>query len=124
VIAERKSSLIMLGLLVILTFVYHTGASIYQLMRVDSLPTFEFLHIVALSCGVVWWLRADAKSSSAKALYCDGLLVSLGWIIILPYHLVKTRGVKGVIPILALIGSLILSQVVAAVVYVVFFANF
>jgi hypothetical protein len=122
-IAERKSSFIMLGLLVVLTFVYHTGQAVYILMHVDPLPTFEFLHLVALSCGTVWWLRAEAKRSGAKALYCEGLLVTVGWIIILPYHLIKTRGVKGLIPLFALIGSLIVSQVVAAVIYVIFFAQ-
>ena len=122
-IAEGKSSLIMLGLLVVLTFVYHTGQAIYVLLHVDPLPTFEFLHLVALSCGVVWWLRAEAKSSGAKALYCEGLLVTIGWLIILPYHLLKTRGVKGLVPLFALIGSLIASQVVAAVVYAIFFAQ-
>jgi hypothetical protein len=124
VIAERKSSLIMLVLLIVLTFVYHTGQTVYALLRVDPLPTFEFLHIFGLSCAVVWWLRADVKSSAVKALYCDGLLVTVGWVIILPYHLLKTRGVKGLIPLLAFLGALIASQVVAAVIYGIFFAQF
>ena len=114
----------MLVLLIALTFVYHTGQGIYQLLQVDAAPSFEFLYLVALSCGVVWWLRADAKSSGVKALYCEGVLVTVAWIIILPYHLLKTRGVKGLIPLGALIGSLIVSQVVAAVVYVIFFAQY
>jgi hypothetical protein len=114
----------MLGLLVVLTFVYHTGQAIYILLRVDPSPTFEFLHLVALSCGVVWWLRAEAKSSGVKALYCEGLLVTAGWLIIIPYHLLKTRGVKGLVPLFALIGSLIASQVAAAVVYAIFFAQY
>jgi len=124
VIAERKSSLIILVLLIVLTFVYHTGQTLYVLLRVEPLPTFEFLHIAALACGVVWWLRADVKSSGVKELYCDGLLVTAGWVIILPYHLLKTRGLKGFIPLLALLAALIASQVVATVVYAVFFAQF
>ena len=114
----------MLVLLIVLTFVYHTGQTLYVLLQVEPLPTFEFLHIAGLACGVVWWLRAEVKSSGVKALYCDGLLVTAGWIIILPYHLLKTRGVKGFIPLAALLGALIASQVVATVVYTVFFAQF
>ena len=114
----------MLVMLIALTFVYYTGQGIYQLMQVDPAPSLEFLYRVALSCGVVWWLRADPKSSSAKALYCEGVIVTVAWIIILPYHLIKTRGVKGLIPLGALIASLIVSQVVAAVVYGVFFAEY
>ena len=114
----------MLVLLVVLTFVYHTGQTIYALLHVQVSPVFDFLHKVALTCGVVWWLRAEVKRSSAQALYCEGLLATVGWIIILPYHLLKTRGVKGLIPLLALLAALIASQVVATIVYAVFFARF
>ena len=109
----------MLVLLIVLIFVYHIGLAIYYAQQVEPLPTFEFLYQAAFLCGVVWWLRAEAKSSAVKPIYCQGLLVSIGWLIIIPYHLLKTRGVKGLIPLFALIGALVVSQVIASVVYVV-----
>ena len=116
-IAERKTSSIMLGLLVVLTFVYHTGHSIYEFLGWEPLPTFEFLHMAAFLCAVVWWLRAETKRSAVKPVYCQGLLVGLGWLIIIPYHLFKTRGIRGMIPLLALLGSLVVSYILAVLIF-------
>ena len=114
----------MLVLLLVLIFVYSTGVAIYNVQGMEPIPAFEFLFRAALPCGVVWWLRAEVKKSAATSLYCQGLLAAIGWIIIIPYHLIKTRGAIGLIPLLALIGSLVVSQIVAAVVYVIVSGQF
>ncbi|HJS25138.1 MAG TPA: hypothetical protein VJ751_12340 [Pyrinomonadaceae bacterium] len=106
----------MLILLGVLMFVYHLGRGIYFARGLEPLPTVEFLYTAGFICGVVWWLRADAKSSAVTRTYCDGLLVGIGWIFIIPYHLFKTRGVKGLIPLFALILTFIASYVLAAIV--------
>jgi hypothetical protein len=124
VTVDRNSSLIMLVLLVVLTFIYHSVESIYTLNGLEPPLLFWFLHTAALLCGVVWWLRAETKSSAVTSIYCQGLLVGLGYLVILPYHLLKTRGAAGLLPLLALIGSLVLSQIFAAVIYVVFSGQF
>lgn len=107
----------MLILLIILIFIYNAGAAIYYEQGVEPLPTFEFLYNAAFLTGVVWWLRADAKRSAVTPVYCQGMLVGLGWLIIIPYHLLKTRGVRGLIPLFALLGSLIISRILAGTVY-------
>jgi len=109
----------MLVLVLVLIFIYSTGRAIYDAEGLEPVPAFEFLFRAALPCGVVWWLRAEVKKSAATSLYCQGLLATIGWIIIIPYHLIKTRGATGLIPLLALIGSLVVSQIVATVVYVI-----
>jgi len=50
--------------------------------------------------------------------YCHGMLMNVGWFFILPYHLLKTRGARGLLPLLLLVGSYVASQLAAAVVYV------
>lgn len=107
----------MLVLLGILVFVYHFGMGIYYTWGLEPSPTFEFLYFAAFLCGVVWWLKAEARRYPVKPLYCPGLLVGYGWIIIIPYHLFKTRGVKGLIPLLALVGSILAAYLLAVVVY-------
>ena len=107
----------MLVLLGVLVFVYHLGFGIYGAMELEPAPAFEFLYNAAFICGVVWWLRAEAKSSPVARIYCEGTLVGIGWLFIIPYHLLKTRGVKGLIPLLALIFTFVASKVLAAVVY-------
>lgn len=113
-ITERKSSLIMLVLLGALVFVYNVGAGIYYVNGLEPLPTFEFLYNAAFLCGVVWWLQAEARETAVQRVYCSGLLVGAGWLIIIPYHLLKTRGTRGLIPLFALIGSFIVAQALIA----------
>lgn len=117
----QKHSLIMLVLLALLVFVYHFGAGIYYVNQLEPLPTFEFLYHAGFLCGVIWWLRADAGTSAVKPVYCSGLLVSIGWFIIIPYHLFKTRGVKGFIPLLALTGSFFVAYILTVIVYLLTF---
>lgn len=117
-IAERKTSLVMLVLLCVLVFVYTLGAGIYYIYGLEPLPTFEFLYHVSFFCGVIWWLQSDTGRSPVKHVYCPGLLVANGWLIMIPYHLLKTRGAKGLIPLVALIGSYIIANIITIVLYV------
>ena len=111
--------LVLLGLLV---FVYHLGVGIYYSLGLERSPAFDYLYTVAFIWAVVWWLRAEAKSSPVAQIYCEGVVVGYGWIFIIPYHLLKTRGVKGLIPLFALILTFIASNVLAAILYV--FSNY
>jgi hypothetical protein len=114
----RYKSLIMLVLLGVLVFIYNIGAGIYGINGLEPLATFELLYDAAFLCGVVWWLQAEAGGSAVQRTYCSGLLVALGWFIIIPYHLLKTRGARGLIPLLALIGIFIVAQIVTIVAYI------
>jgi hypothetical protein len=119
VIAERKSSLTLLVLLCALVFVYHFASGIYIVRHLEPSPTFEFLYTAAFVCGVVWWLQAEARRSAIKPVYCRGLLVSVGWVIMIPYYLLKARGAKGLIPLAALVGSFLLAYVLVVVVVLI-----
>ena len=110
----------MLVLLGVLVFVYHVGVGIYYARGVEPLPALEFLYSAGFLCGVVWWLQAEVRRSAVKQVYCPGLLVGIGWFVIIPYHLLKTRGVRGFIPLLALLGSFVFAYILAAVVYAMF----
>lgn len=110
----------MLILLAILIFIYNFIAVFYVLSGIEPLPTVEFLYIAAFPCGVAWWLRADKHKSVAQELYCQGLMAYTGAVFVVPYHLLKTRGVKGLLPLLLLVGSYFGSQILAAIFYFVF----
>ena len=110
----------MLVLLAILVFIYNFSAGVYYAQALEPLPTVEFLYTSAFLCGVVWWLDTEAGRSAVTPLYCRGLLVGVGWLIIIPYHLLKTRGVKGLIPLVALVGSFVVAHICAFIVYLIF----
>lgn len=113
----------MLILLAILIFIYNFTAVFYFLCGMEPLPTVEVLYLAALPCGVVWWFRSDKGMSAVKQLYCDGVTAYYGFVFTIPYHLLKTRGVKGLLPLFALIASYFGSQVLAAGLYFVFVAD-
>jgi hypothetical protein len=114
----------MLILLAILIFIYNFTAVFYFLCRIEPSPTVEFLYVATFPCGVVWWLRAEKRKTPVKELYCEGLLAGYGWIVIIPYQLLKTRGTKGLLPIAALLASYFGSMALAAVFYFLFVADF
>ena len=120
-IAEQKRSLIMLVLLGIAIFIYHLGRGILDALRLDPPPSLEFLYAAIFVCGVVWWLRAEIQSSAATRMYCAGLLAYTAWPIIIPYHLLKTRGLNGLLPLFALIGTVVSARILATVIYLVVF---
>ena len=120
---ERKSSWVMLVLLGIAIFVYNFSAGLSYATGTEPLPTVEFLYSGIFLCGVVWWLQAEPARSAVNPLYCSGVVVGTGWLFIIPYHLLKTRGWKGLIPLFALIGSFLAAYVLAFIVYTVFLWN-
>jgi len=113
--AEKRSS-VMLVLLGSGIFIYHLGAGILEARGLEPLPAFEFLYEVILICGTIWWLQAEVKRSPVTHVYCPGVLITALWPFIIPYHLLKTRGLKGLLPIIALIGVFVFARILAAVV--------
>ncbi len=55
------------------------------------------------------WLKKDSAASTVKWPSIDlGFFVYFAWFAILPYHLVRTRGARGLQGILALVGVYLL----------------
>jgi hypothetical protein len=113
----------MLVLLAILIFVYNFTAVSYSLYGLEPLATVEFLYYAAFPCGVVWWLRAEKRQPAVSGLYCEGMLASYAWAVIVPYQLLKTRGKKGLLPLLVLLASYFGSIILAEILYFAFVAD-
>ena len=111
----------MLVLLAILIFIYNFGATFLMLSGSEISPAGKLLYAAALPCGAIWWLRSDARRSVINSLYCQGMLVGYGWLVTLPYHLLKTRGAKGFLPLLLLIGSYVSAPIAAGIAYLLLF---
>lgn len=118
-ITDGKSSMIMLVLLVAMMIVYHVGAIIYFVLDAEPLPTFEFLYTFGFLCGIVWFFKGEAQRSEVAQAYCPGVTIGMAWVFLLPYHLVKSRGARGLIPLFALLGTYLALQVLAGVVYAI-----
>ena len=113
----------MLVLFAILIFIGSFAATFFLASGVEVSPAVEFLYRAAFLCAVIWWLRSDTHRSSMTRLYCQGVIVGIGWFVIVPYHLLKTRGAKGFLPLLLLAGSYVAGWAAAAVVYVLLYSS-
>ena len=111
----------MLVLLAILIFIYNFAATLFVLNGLELSAEARFLYLAAFICGAIWWLRSDRYRSAITPIYCHGMLVYLGWPIIIPYHLLKTRGARGFLPLLLLIGSFVSAPIAAGIAHVVLF---
>jgi hypothetical protein len=120
VIVEQKASSIMLVLLIVLMIVYHVGRIVNLAVGLEPLPTVEFLYRFGFLCGVVWFLQSEARGSSVTRFYCPGVTFGVGWFFFVPYCLIKSRGVRGLIPLFALIATYFALQFLAIIVYVIF----
>jgi len=120
-IAEQKRSLIMLVLLGVDIFIYNLGIGIFDAVGLEPLPSFEFLYRAIFICGVVWWLRAEIRSSPATQLYCTGVFAVTAAPFIITYHLLKTRGWRGLLPLSALLGTFVIAKVLAISIYLVLY---
>lgn len=123
-IAAPKNSFIMLVLLGVAIFTYNLGVDIFHALRLEPLPSFEFLYSVIFICGVIWWLRAEVQRSAVTKVYCPGVLVTAAWPFIIPYHLLKTRGVRGLLPLFALIGAFVSAKVLGVLIHVAIYLAF
>ena len=115
----RNSSLIMLVLLIVMMIVYHVGRIVSLALGLEPLPAFEFLYTYGFLCGIVWFLKAESDKSVAARAYCPGVTIGMAWLFLFPYHLLKSRGVRGLIPLSAIVGTYLALQVLAAIVYVI-----
>jgi hypothetical protein len=119
-VTAERNSLILLVLLIALMIVYHVGVIIYFALGLEPLPTFKFLYHFGFICGIIWFFKAEADRSALARVYCPGVVIGMGWFFLLPYHLLKSRGVRGLIPLFALVGTYLTLQVLAAIVYVIY----
>ena len=110
----------MLVLFLLLIFIYNFTAGFYALTGLEPLPTVEFLYIAAFPWAAISWFRSETQKSDLQRVYCHGMLMNFGWFFIIPYHLFKTRGWKGLLPLLALVGTYVGSLVMSSIVYAVF----
>jgi hypothetical protein len=108
----------MLVLFAILIFIYNFAAALFLASGFELSAAVEYLYAAMFPCAAIWWLRSDAYRSSVKPLYCQGMMMGIGWFVIIPYHLLKTRGAKGFLPLLLLAGSFVTARTAATVIYV------
>jgi hypothetical protein len=87
---------------VLFAFLFFTSFidGIYSIRQTGSPWLNDELSRIVFVWLIWWWLKEDSRRSGIMWVLDLGMFLLMGWIFILPYHLFKTRGFKGFIPIL------------------------
>ena len=95
-------------------------ANAFYLSRgVEPSLAFEYINNYGLLWLMVWWLKEDSKRYRIGWLpQLDlGLFLSMVWMLILPYYLFKTRGIKALITILSFVAIFVGTYLIAFVLF-------
>jgi polyferredoxin len=70
-------------------------------------------------CRLGWWLRTDSRRRGVLSVYDLGFFLYLGWAIVMPYYLIKTRGAKGLLVMLGFIAAYVGAAIIGIVLSIV-----
>jgi hypothetical protein len=79
-------------------------SGVYLASGREAPPTFAAVYVFGFLWMIGWWFRDDSKRRQIRWVYDIGFFLYLAWPFVLPYYLLKSRGVKGIIAVLAFIG--------------------
>lgn len=75
------------------------------------------LYHVAVAWALSWWVLTDSRLRRIPTSIDKGWFVFIAWPIAVPYHVVRTRGSKGCLFLLALVGMFATTYAVALAVF-------
>jgi hypothetical protein len=76
---------------------------VYLGAQLELPPAVTLLYWLGFLWVVGWWLRTDSRQRGVASIYDLGFFLYIAWPIVMPCYLVKTRGAKGLLLILAFI---------------------
>jgi hypothetical protein len=76
----------------------------YAASEVAPPAAFDLLNPISFLGLLCWWLQKDSVRTGVSWPLDLGMFLYVGWILVLPYHLVKTRGVRGLVGICIFVG--------------------
>lgn len=93
-------------------------AGVYLAREAELPPAFSLLYSLGFLWVVGWWLRRDSRALGVVWVFDMGLFLYIAWPVIMPYYLLKTRGAKGFLAILAFAGAYVGALFAGAMLYI------
>ena len=95
------------ALLYIYLVLTQIAQGVYFASKIELPGAFTLIYPLGLLWIVGWWMLTDSRKRGVAWVYDMGLFLNIAWPLIMPYYLLKTRGAKGLLLILAFIGTYI-----------------
>lgn len=100
--------------LAVYVLLVHLISLTYEINEFAPPPAFEFLNSFAFLGLICWWLWKDSLRTGTAWPLDVGMFLYAAWFVILPYHLIKTRGLGGLLDICLFAGVVILVSILAS----------
>jgi hypothetical protein len=91
----------------------------YAAYGVEPSSGFGMLYTLGLLWIGVWWVKHDNKQYKIGLVYDLGLFLYMAWVIVVPYYLFKTRGLKAFITLFSFVGIYLVTYLIGTVVFLV-----
>ena len=101
--------------LLVFTFLSQFIGILYLSREIVLPPVFEFLYSFASTGLICWWIRDDSKRQGVSWPLDLGMFLYSAWPVIVPYHLFKTRGLRGFYGIFAFLGVFAAAYVIGTI---------
>ena len=105
-----------LGQVVVLSLVLSALYGVYAFFRTEPSFVNSILGSYGLLVYVAFWVLDDARKRQDWPCYDFGTFIFFGWPAVVPWYLIRTRGPKGILLALAVLGLLVLPFVTAVLV--------
>ena len=91
---------------------------VYLARETELPPAFTLLYPLGLLWAVGWWLREDSRQRGVGWVFDMGLFLYIAWPVVMPYYLLKSRGAKGLLVMLAFAGAYVGALLAGAMLYI------
>lgn len=82
-------------------------------------PGFLFLYFLGVQWAIAWWVVVDSRRHGLGTSIDHGWFVFFAWPVALPYHLIKTRRIRGCLVLAGMIALFVASYLLAVVVFLI-----
>lgn len=106
-------------LLYLFVIVTQIISGFYLAHRLDPPPAYTFLYSLSFLWLIGWWVKSDSRKHGIAWVMDMGFFLYVAWVFFMHYYLIKTRGVKGLLYLLAFIMVYVFATGFGVMIYVI-----
>jgi len=100
------------------SIITNVATGVYEAAEVGPNLTLSLVGPIGFYWALAIWLQRDLHARGLSWVLDTGFFLYIGWLLLMPYYLIKTRGARGILIILAFIAINLGSIAVGIALYV------
>ena len=110
-------------ILIVFFLLANVGNCVYAAFGMQPSGGFMLLYYAGAFWAIAAWIIADARRLSVPLPFDMGWLTFFAWPVVLPYHVFRTRGVKGFLTLAGFVGLFLSTYLVGVIVFYMILAT-